>query len=361
MGAEKGGFRCPVSSFHKQDSIHETENSTLATPVCRGNSSVGKTMGKVFLFLILLASVGFSASCVDSVSNIILTEQGGNIAIVLMLTVMVIAIAYMIGSATGNPRATIFAKDELYHLGISLLLLVGFTGIVGFSCQVMDYFYVSTFEQLGNLSCYIEGRDLGSVSKCYIKLAKNDADQIAKQYLKENIDNQMFSTFSITIQIPLLDAFTSSADAYKKVYAQQYDMVLNSFIIPALLSLSMQKILLEFITDNVIKWVIPIAFLFRVFFPTRQMGNFLIALAVGLYVLIPFMYTFNLAMYDIVSLDCANFSGATNDIVFGGGCSIYGFWNVGRLMPQAFFLPNLTLALFITFMGAINKALRVIG
>jgi len=318
-------------------------------------------IGRTLFFIILLASVGFSASCAESVTDTILSEQGGLIIAVMMLTVVAIALAYMIGNATGNTKATIFAKDELYHLGISLLLLVGFTGIVGFSCQTMNYFFDTTFEQIGNLSCYQPGDELGAVSKCYIELAKNDAEQMAEQYLKQYIDNNMYATFSVTIQIPLLDAYTMSADAYKKVYAQQYDMVLNSFVIPALLSLNMQKILLEFVTENVITWILPIAFVFRVFFPTRQMGNFLIALSVGLYVLIPFMYTFNLAMYDIVSLDCTSFSTATYDYVFGSGCSQYGFWNVGRLMPQAFFLPNLTIALFVTFMGAINKALRVLG
>jgi hypothetical protein len=198
-------------------------------------------------------------------------------------------------------------------------------------------------------------------SKCYINLVKSDAEQMSQQYLRKYIDNQMAATFSVTVQIPFIDAYTHSAESYKKVHAQQYDLVLNSFIIPALLSLNMQKMMLDFVTDNVITWILPIAFLFRIFIPTRQMGNYLIALALGLYVLIPFMYTFNLAMYDIVSLDCTYFQNVTNDFVFGNGCLSYGFWNAGRLMPQAFFLPNLTIALFITFMGAINKALKVIG
>jgi hypothetical protein len=158
-----------------------------------------------------------------------------------------------------------------------------------------------------------------------------------------------------------MDAYTSVADSYHKVHAQQYDMVLNSFVLPALLSINMQKLLLEFVNNNVIPWVLPIAFLFRVIPPFRSMGNTLIALAVGLYILIPFMYTFNLSMYDIMGQGCSGFSAGVDDFVFGPGCSTYGFWNVGRLMPQAFFLPNLTMALFITFMAAINKALRAIG
>jgi hypothetical protein len=318
-------------------------------------------MKKTLLFLFLFVALAHSASCMENIVGTVMLEQGALIGIVIMLTVIVIAIAYAAGSFTGNPRLTVFAKDELFHLFFSVLLLVAFGGIIGFSCVAMEFFFESIFERLGDLSCYDQGDTIAKTSKCYINVVKNKAEQMAQQYLRRYIDNQMAATFSVTIQIPFIDAYTNSADAYKKVYSQQYDMVLNSFLIPALLSLNMQKILLEFVTDKVLEWILPIAFLFRIFIPTRQMGNYLIALSVGLYVIIPFMYTFNLAMFDVVAGDCLRFEYVTNDIVFGSGCSTYGFWNVGRLMPQAFFLPNLTIALFITFMGGVNKALKVIG
>ena len=326
-------------------------------------------IGKTLVFLLIFASLIYPASCLTNASDVILSEQGSMISIVIGLTVLLIAIAYMVGSFTSDVKYTIFAKDELYHLFFTVLLIVGFSGIVGFSCMIMDYFYESTFDKLiysetgpqTQLQCYSNGLGLSATSDCYIKLVKGDAEQMAQQYLKQYIDNQMFATFSVTIQIPLFNAQTVSADSYRKVYSQQYDLVLNSFIVPALLSLNLQKMLLEFINSNVIQWILPIAFLFRVFFPTRQIGNFLIALSIGMYIIIPFMYTFNLAMYDIVSFDCATFASVTNDQVFGSGCSTYGFYNVGRIIPQAFFLPNLTIALFVTFMAAINKALRILG
>ncbi len=313
------------------------------------------------ILLLLLMSAVFSASCISDAGDTILSEQGLAIAVAFSLTIMVIAVAYAAGTVTANSGLTIFAKDELYHLFFSVMLLLGFSGILVFSCQTMNIFYDSTMSQMGALSCYHPGNSLSATSMCYIKLAKSDAENIAKYYISQHIENMMQSTFSFTVSIPFMDAYTSVADSYHKVHAQQYDMVLNSFVLPALLSINMQKLLLEFVNNNVIPWVLPIAFLFRVIPPFRSMGNTLIALAVGLYILIPFMYTFNLSMYDIMGQGCSGFSAGVDDFVFGPGCSTYGFWNVGRLMPQAFFLPNLTMALFITFMAAINKALRAIG
>ena len=69
---------------------------------------------RIAIFLFLLASSSFAASsCIKNATEVVILGQGGTIAIVLMLTAIGIAIVYMAGSATGNPRFTILAKDEL--------------------------------------------------------------------------------------------------------------------------------------------------------------------------------------------------------------------------------------------------------
>ncbi len=346
----------PESCVLSQDSKPGTQDSKIKT------QNPGLQTPKLLFFLLLLAAASFSApSCVSNATDLILSNQGIGIAAAFMLTIVVIAVAYAAGTITANSGLTILAKDELYHLFFSVLLLIGFSGIVVFSCQTISFFYDSSFSQMGTLKCYQPGYSMDKTSTCYIGLAQSDAERIAQFYIAHHISNMMDSTFAFSVQIPLLDSFTVTADAYKKVHAQQYDMVLNTFVLPALISINMQKIMLEFVNNNVIAWVLPIAFLFRVIVPFRQMGNVLIALAVGLYILIPFMYTLNLAMYDVMGQSCSGFSAGVTDFVFGPGCDPYGFWNVGRLMPQAFFLPNLTMALFITFLTAVNKALRAIG
>ena len=67
-------------------------------------------------------------------------------------------------------------------------------------------------------------------------------------------------------------------------------------------------------------------------------------------------------MYDVIGDDeCLAYSGAVQDRWFGGCGEEGSFWSVARLIPQAFFLPNLTIALLVTFLAGVNKALRVIG
>ncbi|HID72717.1 TPA: hypothetical protein EYP38_02135 [Candidatus Micrarchaeota archaeon] len=123
------------------------------------------------------------------------------------------------------------------------------------------------------------------------------------------------------------------------------------------------------------------------------MGNVLIALAIGVYILVPYLYTFNLAMVDVAltTEDCYREVNATflgeplhiydavcDSVVDGYACwdyadddivedreractNNYGFWMVAWLVPQAFLLPNLTIALIVTFIGSVARALRVIG
>jgi hypothetical protein len=243
--------------------------------------------------------------------------------------------------------------------------------------MLMDFFYKQTFSNLYQSSespasqCYAEGKGINSLSSCYIRMMKRDATALSNEYIKQHIGLLMDSTFSWSVQFPLVDTYSATAGAYKRILSNQYDIILNTFLVPALMSISMQKLLLDFINENAVRWILPIAFLLRVFIPTRQMGNILIALVVGLYILVPFMYVFNMSMYEVTLNDCAPFAQAVcDDPIDGYGCASapaaacgnqFGFWNVARLIPQAFFLPNLTIAVLVTFLGCMHKALRVMG
>jgi hypothetical protein len=328
---------------------------------------------KACLFILLLAATVHS-SCVSDATDVVLSDQGLLIGMVIGFTAVVLALAYMIGTTLGHTHYVVFAKDEAYHLGFSIVMLFAFSAVLIFSCDLMNYFYHGVFANLGPLpsQCYLgEGTGMNSAASCYIKLVKNDATRLSKSYIQNYLDYLMESTFSFSLAIPLLNSYTAIPGAYRRVVSNQYDIILNTFLIPALMSLSMQKIGLDFINENVIKWILPSAFVLRFFIPTRQMGNMLIALSLGLYVIVPFMYVFNLAMYDAVLSDCNAYAQAVCDsVVDSYSCSSSpeitcsnpdGFWFVARLIPQAIFLPNLTIAILITFLSAVHKGLRVVG
>jgi hypothetical protein len=311
-----------------------------------------------------------TSNCIGNATDIIFCEEGTNILIIIGLTIFLIAAAYAAGSALGNANYIVFAKDEAYHLGFSIVILIAFSGILVFCCMLMDFFYAETFSSLGATKCYHAGASVNSVSTCYIRAMKSDATRLSSEYIKQHIAKLMDSTFMWSMQWPLLDAYSLTAGAYKRIISNQYDVILNTFLVPALMSVSMQKLILNFISENMVRWILPAAFLLRVFIPTRQMGNIMIAVVVGLYVVVPFMYAFNLSMYEVTLNDCAPFSQAVcDDTVDGYDCgpnntacsNEFGFWNVARLIPQAFFLPNLTIAILVTFLGCMHKALRVIG
>lgn len=330
-----------------------------------------KTNMKLIYFFLAFFSTAFAASCLDfeNATQIVLTEQGTAIFAVLGLTTMIIAIAYMAGQFMSNANYIVFAKDEAYHLGFSVILLAAIGGVLVSSCIFSDFFYTSLFTNIEGVDegCYFEGSSVNDVADCYIDIAKADAKSISEGYIEKYINELMDSTFSFSINFPLVDAYTSTAGAFRRIVSNQYDIVLNSFLVPALMSISMQKLALSFINENVVRWILPTAFFLRIFIPTRSLGNILIALVIGLYEVVPFMYVFNFTMYDALLDDCA----AYRDVVFDNAVDGYseqnacdnplGFWRVARLIPQAFFLPNLTIALLVAFLGAANKALRVIG
>jgi len=314
--------------------------------------------------LLLILPLAHSLDCVENATLLIFSEQGTLIVAVIILTILIIIGSYLVGIVIRNPVFTVFAKDELYHFAFSLAILFGFSVILYFACASVNMFYTTTLENIGAGSdvCFTSSSNMTKVSLCYLGDAKRDAQRMSESYVEGYISKLMASTWTTTIAIPLMNSYTMAGASWRRVDSTQFDSVLNMFIFPALISLSMQELFIGFISENIIAWLLPIALLLRIFIPTRQMGNMLIALAIGLYIVIPFIYTFNYAMYGIVTKeDCLAYGGMINDAVFGNCLDSDNFWNVARLMPQAFFLPNLAIALLITFLAGVNKALRVIG
>ncbi|MFH0737267.1 MAG: hypothetical protein V1827_01670 [Candidatus Micrarchaeota archaeon] len=317
------------------------------------------------LFLLLLP-VCFSAQCAANVFDDIFTgDSGMMIGAAIALTTLIIAILYMAGSATHNAELTVMAKDEIFHLLFSIFLIFSVVGIMLFSCQTLGSFldFVLGPSGLGLMSpdgCYTGIESPQSVAQCYLSDVVKTTQSGMTRMMKESLSNEMDSTLVVSIYNPITGGVSIPYGAYRKAYAMQLDMVANNFMLPALISLQTQKLVL-LIAIDIIKWLLPVALLLRVLPVSRHFGNMLIALAVALYVIVPTLYALNGAMDQVVFSECPSYSEVIDDQIMGGCDSDTSFWLVARALPQAFFLPNLTIALTVTFLGGISKALKVLG
>ncbi|MFH1221832.1 MAG: hypothetical protein V1492_01970 [Candidatus Micrarchaeota archaeon] len=325
-------------------------------------------MRKILLALLLFSFIAFAQSCLVTTADI-LGDQATLLYVLIAISVLGITIAYVFGTGFHNAQLSMLAKDEAYHLAISIALLVTFASLVGFSCllstELIDLSR-SNFPVTG--TCYSSAfGPVDNAISCTKTLQAKTASMISF-YVDGQIKMTMDSGWAYTAGAILEGTFTTMMEAYKKVYAMQLETLSNTYAIPALVSISIQSLMLQFTKEFVIKFILPAAFLLRFFPPTRNSGNLLIALCIAFYALLPFFVNFSFLMYDSISLaDCTSYQGILEDKPINTElgapvCDSTGFgvslWDVGKILPMAFFLPNLSIALIVTFMSAINKALR---
>lgn len=322
---------------------------------------------KKLVLLLFLLPLCFSFNCNKDISEIIFNEKigvGFLIGIVLAFDVSILLIAYMLGSTLNNPQLLVFSKDELFHLLMSVVIFVCISGMFYFFCIFFTFLASSMFTHVDTGACPPSNMDnLGSMSLCFLNHLSQDTKKIHTYYLDKSIKLQRDSGWSITIELVIMGSTSTNTKAYRKTDSLQYETLANTYLVPAMVSIGIQRNLFNFLSENLLNWVLPFGFLFRMFSPTRQLGNMLIAFAVGAYIFLPLMYTFNAAMYysTFKNTDCEANSDIISDNSMGGCTSSGSFWEISKFLPQAFFLPNLTIAVFITFLAAINKALKVIG
>ena len=316
--------------------------------------------------LLLLLPASFAAGCVEGVfDNLLSGDPGLMIGLAMTLVILLIGISYMIGSFTRNAEMIVFAKDELYHLMFSAFLIASVGAIMFFSCQTLSAFldFVLGPDGLDLITpqgCYTGIEPPMQVSECYLSDITRTTETTARKMLQESISHEMDSTLIVSLYNPISGGVSIPFGAYHKAYAMQFDLVAMNFALPALITLNIQTLVLKFSVD-IIRWLVPVALLLRVVPPTRYFGNMLIGITVALYVIIPTLYALNGAMDQVVFSQCPQYASIVDDPLMGGCGSDTSFWLIARAMPQAFFLPNLALALAITFLSSIAKALKVIG
>ena len=298
-----------------------------------------------FLFLISILS---ATVCIDDPDEGLTSPISRMyIVVALAITTLAIAIAYAGSKVTNSPRLTVFYKEELFHLIISVVILVCIGGIMTISCTA-----VSGFMEFSGVESHA-GTSPQTIAKNYIGGMARSARFVFTYLIQDSIDYEMDSAFIFGLYNPISGGITMGFDGYKRAYGVELDTMAMTYAMPIIISLESQKVLVDFSVD-IVKYLLPIALFLRIFPPTRMMGNYLIGVSIALYIVVPVLYAINSSMYDVALSNCV----LPQDNLFLGS---YSLCKIGSLIPQAFFLPNLTLAITVTFLAGINKALRVLG
>ncbi len=293
----------------------------------------------------------------------------------VMIMVALAAISYMLSKLVNYKEFEIFAKIELYQILISIVIILfvifGTQAIFEITTQIaggdpfeiaLTYLENLIRESFNAIKIAFGGRMGITVSSALnMKIGLDDIPAI----------NQLGLPLRADISYPPLDLSTLGKGLDK----------LFLIIFPFFSSLAVQQFALSIIQAIMIPFVLPVGIFLRIFPPTRQSGAFLIAVAIGFYVVFPFTYVVHAAtvesisetirtetqdgLKDIIENSTDGYSGvyvSTWNKIFGLlGPKIYnlfeGIITFSLVLLQGLFLPTISMAITLGFIKSFEKFL----
>lgn len=283
------------------------------------------------------------------------------LSVVVGLITVIIAVAYMAGSALKQESYTNFAKRELYNLAISLLLLALFMP------------FIST---LNILSCVNDVSIFDSNINRMDGVLYGELYPVLNNLYKMSIMHQSASAFKLSF-----GAGTMKPLGFLKEVSKSLNLIV--FIVEiAFMSIYIQSLALAFLKVTAFNVFFPMGILFRAMPYLRSYGNLIIALSISLSTIYPYMYYESMNSYYNV-LDAINFKDKVHAFInpvyllegiteidnslfyFLSFLSYDGirdiFFTFGRILFLAVGVPALVLILTVACTSAVNKFLKEIG
>ncbi|MCL6089102.1 MAG: hypothetical protein M1530_02970 [Candidatus Marsarchaeota archaeon] len=345
---------------------HETKGAGEFLPLRVILPALHSSLPPVLMLLLLLPSIhaadliSGTVQCTSSTLTLA-TDFNSPIYAIIGLTIALIAIAYMAGSAYAKPEWTVWARSEGITLAWSIVLVGVILGAFASSCT------------LSNLM--LGGQGLGGqpgqslaltpamrASQYMGSLLNNYGVTVASQLVRSSIRDQMNALNYAYWSIPVFDGGGLAYSANQRAWATDKDLVADIYI-PLMVSIMVQKLLMDIAIPGVFAVILPAAIMLRMLFLTRDVGNLLLALSFAVYFALPLTYVF---FFDATAAVQQNiFIGSTPEQPFGssfalGYDSIIGdaMQRVGFMAPQAILAPNLALVVTVSMTMALHKAFR---
>jgi hypothetical protein len=305
-------------------------------------------MKKALIFLLLFSLL--AAEDTDLVCNFEPEDEAGQEAFAsamglvvgaIMLSVIIVSLAYMFGKATSNADLLVFSKDELFHLIMTVLIFISIIGIFEGSC----HFFGSFLGTEGPLT----------VSKMYSESLLVKGKALLTGLIKSSVNEKFQGATLVGYMMPLLGGEMAFKTSYHTANERQYE-ILSDVVTAGYVSAGIQFYIIYFLQSFVFPVLLPFGLLLRALPFVREAGNAVLAIVFSLLVILPLAYAINAsALY--VPLDYCD---SDEERVLQDCDSLFGWGGISSYLFQTVFLPNLAMVVFITAATAMMKVAKVI-
>ncbi len=245
-----------------------------------------KKLLSVLLSLTFVASTSFAGSGWEGIAIIAVTTSAA-----------ILGLMYGLGIASGSNEIQMMAKEELYQLvatGILIALLLGSNGLLDGISKGLAKDQSSQNIQLLSMSIIDDTlKAPGYGVETIYNAVKTDGQQV------EIEGSKMLSCSVVGV------GYSVSACGGYSMLAAPFSMggSIVGFTIGELYSM---KRLIAIVSSYAMTLLLPIGILLRTFKATRGAGGFLIALAISAYVLLPIGIIFNQMLADTFAADASS-------------------------------------------------------
>ncbi|MEW6035823.1 MAG: hypothetical protein AB1529_04380 [Candidatus Micrarchaeota archaeon] len=279
-----------------------------------GKTGLRRKLGLLLLALILaLPYLAYATASIEETaeaSNIGIAEDWRALAIgAIMLSILLVAIGYMLGHAFEMPEIKAWAQNEMVQVFVSAIIVVAFT----FTALLLDA-YLETIVQNSNLgfSCSGSTNCAVTVSEQYLAGITESAEKQARDNVVEaaSAAKWAYTRFGLStpMLIPLLQASTSFTFTAGRLMDVERRNTVLEYLGNMLSSLYAQEFFVKEISFKLAPIILVIGIIARSFFFTRKMGGLLIAVGIGVMYVFPLMYVFdwltlNITMFGASSIE----------------------------------------------------------
>ncbi len=298
---------------------------------------------------------GVGGACGTTLGSSLVDIPWMQLAFLGVLVVMLaLSVIYMASVVMKRVDWLVFVKEEFYQALISAILILVISWFAMGACEV---------------SWAVAGQDPFQAADIYLNnLIWQKTVSYATNFALDSIYLQITAAFFLPMGLPPGGLRPMAGlDAVAGVYDFMFSITSTIFS-----SLLMQVIMLKLIQAFMFKIVLPLGIFFRVFPFLRQAGATFIAIALAFYLVMPMMYVLDKAVVEqtegVAMIDSNSpglqqkwFGNDPNLITYTAELGHVDFFgvvgNLGKLIPQAVFLPALNTVVAYTFMRSMAKML----